>query len=92
MPRDKCPQESCGSLEVQVAANLNSIHSLNEASRGEEQGFVISRRWLWVPASSAGLGSSSQSKAAAAESAPARTSPVHGEALQKLGIIGLGDT
>lgn len=62
MPRDKCPQESCGSLEVQVAVNLNSIHSLNEASRGEEQGFVISRRWLWVPASSAGLGSSSHPK------------------------------
>lgn len=62
MPRDKCPQKSCGSLEVQVVANLNSIHSLNEASRGEEQGFVISRRWLWVPASSAGLGSSSHPK------------------------------
>lgn len=62
MPQDKCPQESHGSLEVQVAANLNSIHSLNEASRGEEQGFVISGRWLWVPASSAGLGSSSHPK------------------------------
>lgn len=50
----KCTRECCVSLAVQVAANLNSIHYLNEASRGEEQGFVISRRQLWVPASSAG--------------------------------------
>lgn len=31
------------------------------------------------------------SKAAAAESAPARASPVHGGAVQKQWIIGLGD-
>lgn len=49
---------------------------MNEASRGEEQGFVISGRRFWVPASSAGLGAAPLIQTAAAEPVPARTSPV----------------
>lgn len=87
----KCTHGSYVFLAVQVAANLNSIHHLNESSRGEEQGFVISRRWLSVPASSAGLGAALLIQSSSCSTVPARTSSVHGGAYNKQWKIGLGE-
>lgn len=55
----KCAHECCVSLAVQVAANLNTIHYLNEDCRGTEQGFCHFWEETLGPCQLSGVGSHS---------------------------------